>query len=69
MKKQRNIFLRAKTGWGMRFENQIGWFVGYVEKGSDLYFFVTNLQSKEPEEGFVSRKEITYKILKELGIL
>ena len=61
--------LRAKTGWALRVEDQIGWFVGYVEKGSDVYFFATNLQSKKPEEGFVYRKEITFKILKELKIL
>ena len=61
--------LRAKTGWALRVEDQIGWFVGYVEKGSDVYFFATNLQSKKPEEGFVSRKEVTFKILKELKIL
>ncbi len=61
--------IRAKTGWAMRVEDQIGWFVGYVEKGSDVYFFAVNLQSKEPEEGFVSRKEITFKILRELKIL
>ena len=61
--------LRAKTGWGIRFENQIGWFVGYVEKGDEVYFFVTNLESKNPDEGFRSRIEITYSILRELRIL
>ena len=61
--------LRAKTGWGVRFENQIGWFVGYVEKGRNVYFFVTNLESKEPEEGFHSRIEVSYNILRELGII
>lgn len=61
--------LRAKTGWGMRFEYQVGWFVGYVEKGGDVYFFATNLETKNPDEGFRSRIEITYIILKELGIL
>jgi len=61
--------IRAKTGWGMRFENQIGWFVGYVEKGDDVYFFATNVESKEPEEGFKSRIEITYNILRELKII
>ena len=64
-----NYTIRAKTGWAMRVEDQIGWFVGYVEKGNDVYFFATNLQSKKPEEGFVSRKEITLRILKELRIL
>ena len=61
--------IRAKTGWALRVKDQIGWFVGYIEKGNDVYFFAINLQSKEPEEGFVSRKEITFKILKKLKIL
>lgn len=61
--------IRAKTGWAIRVIDQVGWFVGYVEKGDDVYFFALNLGSKEPEEGFVSRKEITFKILKKLGIL
>jgi beta-lactamase class D len=53
----------------MRFENQVGWFVGYLEKGDEVYFFVTNLESKNPDEGFRSRIEITYSILRELRIL
>jgi len=61
--------LRAKTGWGMRFENQVGWFVGFVEKDDNVYFFTTNLETQTPDEGFRSRIEITYNILKELGIL
>jgi len=61
--------IRAKTGWALRVEDQVGWFVGYIEKGNDVYFFAINVQSKNPEEGFVSRKDITFKILKELGIL
>jgi beta-lactamase class D len=61
--------IRAKTGWALRVEDQIGWFVGYVVKGENVYFFALNVESKEPEEGFVSRKEITFKILKNLGVL
>ena len=61
--------LRAKTGWGMRFEKQVGWFVGYVEKGDDVYFFATNLETKNPDEGFRSRIEISYRILRELGVI
>jgi beta-lactamase class D len=61
--------IRAKTGWALRVEDQVGWFVGYIEKEENVYFFAINLQSKNPEEGFVSRKEITLKILKALGIL
>ena len=64
-----NYTMYAKTGWALRVEDQIGWFVGYVEKGSDVYFFAINVKSKKPEEGFISRKEITIKILKQLGII
>jgi beta-lactamase class D len=61
--------IRAKTGWAIRVKDQVGWFVGYVEKGNEVYFFAINLESKNPEEGFVSRKEITFNILKHLSIL
>jgi len=64
-----NYTMRAKTGWAIRVADQIGWFVGYVEKGNNVYFFATNLESKEPEEGFKSRIEITRKILTDLEIL
>jgi beta-lactamase class D len=64
-----NYTIRAKTGWALRVEDQIGWFVGYIEKENNVYFFATNVESKKPEEGFVSRKEISFKILKALGIL
>lgn len=61
--------MRAKTGWALRVKDQIGWFVGYVEKGDDVYFFAINIETIKPEENFVSRKEITFKILKHLGII
>lgn len=61
--------IRAKTGWAVRVEDQIGWFVGYVEKRSAVYFFAINIESKKPEEGFTSRKDITLKILKHLKII
>lgn len=60
--------LRTKTGWGIRFENQMGWFIGYLERDGNVYFFATNLESKNPEKGFVSRVTITKKILNELGL-
>ncbi|MEO6166780.1 MAG: class D beta-lactamase [Chitinophagales bacterium] len=70
--------LSAKTGWGMmkgeetgEQELNIGWFVGYVEKGKDVYFFATNISSPEPApDNFgAARKEITLKILQELKIV
>jgi beta-lactamase class D len=64
-----DYIIRAKTGWALRVEDQIGWFVGYVEKGSNVFFFAINLETKNPEEGFISRKEITFNILKKLKII
>ena len=61
--------IRAKTGWALRVKDQVGWFVGYVEKEDNVYFFALNIQTEKPEEGFVSRKEISFKILKDLGVL
>ena len=61
--------LRAKTGWGDAGGTSIGWFVGWIEKDGDAYFFATNIETDNPQENFpASRKEITMKILKELGI-
>jgi beta-lactamase class D len=41
--------LYGKTGWAMRDDWNIGWFVGFVEKGNELYFVATNVK---PLEGF-----------------
>lgn len=61
--------LRAKTGWGIISNNNIGWFVGYVESNNNVYFFTTNLETQNPEKNYVSRKNITYNILKYLGVI
>jgi len=61
--------LRAKTGWGDQDSTSIGWFVGWVEKGNDVYFFAANIESNNPADSFGrARREITNKILKSLGI-
>jgi len=63
--------LRAKTGWGYQDNTDIGWYVGYVEKGKKTYFFVNCIQSKQkniPDFG-PARKEIALRILKEMEIL
>ena len=36
--------LRAKTGWATRVKPEIGWYVGYVETASDVWFFALNLK-------------------------
>ncbi len=63
--------LRAKTGWGTEEINlNIGWYVGYLEKDNNVYFFATNIESKNPDENFGNaRIEITKLILRNLGLL
>lgn len=39
--------LSAKTGGGeINNLNVIGWFVGYVEKGEELYYFALNIEGE-----------------------
>ncbi len=62
--------LRGKTGSALRFEPQIGWFVGYLEKDGNAYFFATNIEKANAQGalGQVSQ-EITLDILTELELL
>lgn len=63
--------LYGKTGWaGGSADPNIGWFVGYVEKGDKVYYFATNIESPKPVPStFVpARRAITETILKELGV-
>nr|AMP55721.1 classD [uncultured bacterium] len=62
--------LRGKTGWGIIDDTNYGWFVGYIEKDENVYFFATNIETDQPEDSFAqARKAISLNILKELGIL
>lgn len=61
--------LRAKTGRALK--EELGWYVGYVEKKENVYFFATQVQTSDADNaGFSqSRIEITRNILKELGVI
>ncbi len=64
--------LRAKTGWAQAGGKDIGWFVGYVEKKDNLYFFALRVNKpleKEMPEFVAKRIEITNKILKQMRVL
>jgi beta-lactamase class D len=62
--------LRGKTGWGFQDGIAIGWFVGYLEKNGNVYFFATNIESEKPDADFAkNRIEITKAVLKKLGVL
>lgn len=62
----------SKTGWAIRNEQNIGWYVGFLEKQNEVYFFAVNLQ---PNDDFnmdmfgMIRKQIAYKSFIKLGIM
>lgn len=63
--------IRAKTGLSTTNGNYNGWYVGYVEKQNNVYFFATNIspQGKYLKTFNKKRKELTIKALKQLAIL
>ena len=61
-----NYKLFAKTGWADAKDINTGWLIGYLEKGNEIYLFVTNVQSKIENERFAeSRIAISKSILAE----
>ncbi len=60
--------LRAKTGWSTAFAPNVGWYVGYVTRGSDIYFFAAELDLKT-ERDAPKRIEITRSVLRELKVI
>ena len=64
--------LYGKTGWGVVGDQNNGWFVGFVEKGNQTYFFATNVS---PKEGFDMknfakiRLAITKDALREMAVI
>jgi beta-lactamase class D len=63
--------LRAKTGWagfGVPDQTQIGWYVGYLEQNDNVYFFATNMDMEDDDDG-PARLELTRRCLEDLGLL
>lgn len=64
--------IRSKTGWTMADQINTGWWVGYVEKQKEVYFFATRLlQDRKSNRSDFSgcRKKITRSVMKDLKIL
>jgi len=71
-KKTGEYTLRAKTGWTRDDGKDTGWWVGWVEREDNVYFFATRLIKERniPNPNFGKcRKDITMEILSQLGIL
>ncbi len=63
--------LRAKTGWGLGQNEDIGWYVGYVETKGNVYYFANCIQCSDfNNNDFVpARIETTRSILQDLNIM
>lgn len=66
---QNGIVLSGKTGSGMDGNKSInGWFIGYVEKNNDVFFFAVNIEGKDGATGVLA-EQIAQNILKDKNIL
>jgi len=62
---------RGKTGWAVMDNKNIGWLVGYLEKGKNRYAYVLNVESEDEDSTLFrkSRIEIVRKIFKQLSLM
>ncbi|MEM9666689.1 MAG: class D beta-lactamase, partial [Bacteroidota bacterium] len=60
--------LRAKTGWGVAPDPDVGWYVGSVVRAERPYFFALNLEVHGPDD-VAARREVAHAILRSLDLL
>jgi beta-lactamase class D len=62
--------IRAKTGWygfGDKTIPNIGWYIGYVEKGNNTYFFAVNIDIRNDKDPNY-RLELMRRCFKDIGV-
>lgn len=64
MEKTPDYTIRGKTGW----VDLTGWYVGYLEKGDNVYFFATSIDIQS-EQDLPARIELTRRCFKDLAVL
>jgi beta-lactamase class D len=66
----RNWILRAKTGWGIRVQPEIGWWVGWVEHPEGPVYFALNIDLPRDRVSDMGKREsVARAALKDLGAL
>jgi beta-lactamase class D len=68
--------IRAKKGWGNLGKNDVGWYVGYLEKNGNVYYFSNCVQTESEKLNNINRaigfdkarSAIVFKILDELKL-
>ncbi|WP_228055165.1 class D beta-lactamase [Gloeocapsopsis crepidinum] len=71
MEKTPDYTITGKTGWVGVADDvtpKIGWYVGYLEKGENVYFFATNIDIRN-EKDPAARLELTRRCFKDLAVL
>jgi beta-lactamase class D len=71
MEKTPNYTIRAKTGlfgFGNDVTPKIGWYVGYLEKGENVYFFATNIDIRNDKDTG-ARIELTRRCFQDIAVL
>ncbi|MFT6500064.1 MAG: beta-lactamase class D [Crocinitomicaceae bacterium] len=69
---EENEIISGKTGLSITNDVYNGWYVGYVEKNDNVYFFATNIEKDsviEYKDFFEARKTLTHNAFIELNIL
>lgn len=71
LEKTPEYIFRGKTGWAVMNDKNIGWLVGYLEKESNIYAFVINVESGDEDVTLFreSRMNIVRKIFKTLSLM
>jgi beta-lactamase class D len=66
-----SMVLRAKTGWAVLADgHNVGWWVGWVERGPDVCFFASVIESPKGASSFgAARTDVPRAVLRALGIL
>jgi len=69
----KDFLLSGKTGFETSSESHTGWFVGYIERSNELYFFASRISPRkknyEVDEFIKLRKEIVLEAFKVLEII
>lgn len=63
--------IRGKTGWygfGSKTIPNIGWYIGYLEKGDNIYFFAINIDIRN-EKDPAARIELMRRCFKDIAVL
>ena len=65
-----DYIVRAKAGWVDEDKRLVGWYIGYIEKSNNVYYFANCIQSSNLDNNDFARarSEIAYQILNDLKI-